>query len=467
MTDANTLKSNGANEGPVPSNGGKGKGPKGKNLAGSDEGPDKAMLQKARKAYDNAKQRCGKPGNYETVKFLLPSFKDFVVTIGLPKPGQSLDRMDPNGHYEISNLRWTNNAVQAANKKHSTGGSKLPLEVMVAQARSTASSVVDRQAVSEVWMAYIAFYARAYSLVPGDIKALEAKSGITASFENSFYPDELPDTRLPPGIFHLPSLTEPGRLVRIRGGPFLHEYIRGASDWDVGEAIQKRAKRGLIAPFNKEITALNFLPLELQEHIADHRSSNLHGACWVGRPTADALLSGWFEGKMLASACRLMDLDQHSAIYPARIALERWSWFNDPKDNYPHTIVDDCEHLFIPDFQVDAGIGFRSAPSELFKLAELVRHRVAAKKKTFIGIQNPNILPADVRNFLFANLSVREIDPTAQVPHPNRQAIRTATMTARAELGLPDIPRLRITRSPEDMLEEEPDMSECPYRYEG
>ncbi len=329
MSDANILKSEGADEAPVPSNGGKGKGPKGKNTAGSDQGPDKAMLQKARKAYDNAKQRCGKPGNYETIKFLLPPFKVFVATIGLPKPNESLDRIDPNGHYEISNVRWTNNAVQAANKKHSTGGSKLPLEVMVAQARAFSSSPAERQIVGKVWMGYVAAYARAYSLVPANFNALVTQCGLPTPFPNSFTRDALPDHRLPSGVFHLPSLTEPGQLVRIRGGPFPFRYNGRDSDYDASERLLRLARRGLIAPFSQEANALNFLPMERQQHIADQQNPNLHGACWVGRPTADALLGGWFEGKMLASACRLCELGQSSAIYPARVALERWYCFND------------------------------------------------------------------------------------------------------------------------------------------
>jgi hypothetical protein len=465
MSDANLLKSDGAKEAPVLSNGGKSKGPKGKNV-GSDQGPDKAMLQKARTAYHNAKYRCGKLNGYEAVKFLLPPFKVFVATIGLPKPGESLDRIDPNGHYEISNVRWTNNAVQAANKKSSSGGSTLPLQVMVAQARATASSVADRQAVSEMWMAYIAIYARAHSLLPDNINALKEKSGLTSKFGNSFHPDHLPDTRLPPGIFHLPSLTEPGCLVRIRGGPFSFRNSGAESDQDALERSKRWATRGLIAPFNQAICALNFLPSERQQHIIDHENPNLYGACWVGRPTADALLGGWFEGKMLASACRLIELGKYSAMYPARIALERWSWFNDP-DYSGRAVVDDCDHLFIPDFQVDAGIGFRSAFSELYKLAELVRHRVAANKKTWVGIQNPNTLPADVRTLLFANLSVQEIHHAAQVPHPDRQAILAATKAARAELGLASVPPLRVTDITEDMHEEQQDMSACPYRHES
>ncbi len=114
---------------------------------------------------------------------------------------------------------------------------------------------------------------------------------------------------------------------------------------------------------------------------------------------------------------------------------------------------------------MDAGIGWRSTFSELYKLAELVRHRVVAKKKTWVGIQNPNTLPTDVRNFLFANLSVREIDPAAQLPHPDRQAIHAATMAARAELGLANVPPLRITRPTEE--EQEQDMSQGPYRHES
>ena len=38
------------------------------------------------------------------------SFEQFVAEVGLRPPGTSIDRIDPEGHYEPGNVRWLNTA---------------------------------------------------------------------------------------------------------------------------------------------------------------------------------------------------------------------------------------------------------------------------------------------------------------------------------------------------------------------
>jgi hypothetical protein len=88
-------------------------------------------IKKAKNALKCARQRCTNPNNpdYEGyggagIKFLIKNFEEFATTVGLPKNDDvSLDRKDAHGHYEVSNLRWTNKHVQAANKKKFIGKS--------------------------------------------------------------------------------------------------------------------------------------------------------------------------------------------------------------------------------------------------------------------------------------------------------------------------------------------------------
>lgn len=51
----------------------------------------------------------------------IPEFVDYIMAALGPKPGPgrtwSLDRIDPNGHYERGNLRWATYAQQNANKR--------------------------------------------------------------------------------------------------------------------------------------------------------------------------------------------------------------------------------------------------------------------------------------------------------------------------------------------------------------
>ena len=47
----------------------------------------------------------------------LTPFKGFLLALGpIPKPGDTLDRIDYKGSYLLANLRWASKAVQSNNK---------------------------------------------------------------------------------------------------------------------------------------------------------------------------------------------------------------------------------------------------------------------------------------------------------------------------------------------------------------
>ena len=73
------------------------------------------------RVWTNMQKRCSHPsfarwyGNIRVCE-RWASYELFLQDVGRkPAPSASLDRIDPNGHYEPSNVRWTTRNVQARN----------------------------------------------------------------------------------------------------------------------------------------------------------------------------------------------------------------------------------------------------------------------------------------------------------------------------------------------------------------
>lgn len=84
---------------------------------------DEAELLKNQGAYSSycrAKRRVAinHKNAYGHVEFRFESYKQFLAEIG-PRPERmSLDRIDPNGHYEPGNVRWATFAEQCRNRRN-------------------------------------------------------------------------------------------------------------------------------------------------------------------------------------------------------------------------------------------------------------------------------------------------------------------------------------------------------------
>lgn len=77
-------------------------------------------LEYTRRSFYKAKQRCKMGARhhkcYENVQFRIKSLQELVDAIGLRHEGQTLDRINTNGHYEIGNVRWATKKEQATNR---------------------------------------------------------------------------------------------------------------------------------------------------------------------------------------------------------------------------------------------------------------------------------------------------------------------------------------------------------------
>lgn len=265
------------------------------------------MWKKAYAAFHAAKGRCNNPNNKDFhryggkgVKFLIGSFDELISSIGLPKKGMSLDRINPAGHYEIANLRWTNSHVQAANKVGSVGGTFLSLTALAESYKIKAVLSFDRAQLSEAWERFIAAFNRG-SLTPKDVEFLRKSNLPAATFEHGWELGQEPDLADPPSYFRLPSLTQPGKVVELRGGPFY-------------AAPQGHNEHGTLR-------GLRYVPLaeNLHAQVRDWLSTDANGpsvgAVWVCPPTPGWLSVGGIEGQMLVACSWLRKQGQAAAFY--------------------------------------------------------------------------------------------------------------------------------------------------------
>lgn len=70
----------------------------------------------------NAISRCNNPKNQDYhlyggrgIEFRFGSFREFMSHVGPRPAGKSLDRINPDGHYEPGNVRWATQAEQVQN----------------------------------------------------------------------------------------------------------------------------------------------------------------------------------------------------------------------------------------------------------------------------------------------------------------------------------------------------------------
>jgi hypothetical protein len=75
--------------------------------------------QGAYKSYTKAKRRVAvnHKGAYGHVEFRFSSYEQFFEELGPRPEGMTLDRIDPNGHYEPGNVRWATHKTQCRNKR--------------------------------------------------------------------------------------------------------------------------------------------------------------------------------------------------------------------------------------------------------------------------------------------------------------------------------------------------------------
>lgn len=367
---------------------------------------EKKQRERAAKALANARQRCTNPKNKDYANYgakgiqVLLSLDELVAAIGLPDPGLTLDRINPNGHYEPGNVRWATKAVQAANKKGSPGGSTPPLHTLIAQQKLISQQQEIRPRVTEAWRLVLKAFNRG-KLSASESVLLSENLGIAGPANEIFGSREVVVGGETQMTFRLPSLTLPTGLVEARGPS------RAAPNDELADFY---LHHGLLFRLRDVEGAAN-IPSHVRKALTEMLSTpDCPGLALVGRPTDSDLRGGWFEVWMLAAASRLPQFGRSAALFPAMTCLELLNEFGGSHawDENCHPLLD-ASLLFIPDLQLDCGPWGYLSNYQLGAMERLLRYRSEAGHKTVVGVQAPHNLPSGLQNLLLANFNVHNV----------------------------------------------------------
>ena len=381
------------------------------------DGAHPHLYKKAYDAFNNAKARCTNPKNPsfpgyggKGIKFLYGSITQFVDEVGLPpNKSVSLDRINPNGHYEPGNCRWASKAVQALNKGGAKLATNLSLADLVAQYDVQQLTAKQREITTEAWEHCIRIINRASMRKSEHAWLLEHRPDWKFS-DSGWKPGQFRDFKDPESYFYLPSLTLLGERARIRGGPF----GPAPSPYNLGTIWAL----GYLRP-------IDFVPMKLLEwYRDDFKNPDKGGAAWVGQSFPFLLAAGGIEGWMLALASTSART-RKSALYPVLSAVEAltelggtYSWAS------ASAPILDVRVLFIPDLEIDGGHATALKPAQASRLASLIEHRAGCGLKTFVGVANIHKLHESLRAVIIKHLTVREL---SKIPPPQPVKLSKST----------------------------------------
>lgn len=364
---------------------------------------EKQARARASKALSNAKQRCTNQSNPDYasyggkgIQMLFDNVAQLIAVIGLPKLGYSLDRIDPNGHYEPGNVRWTTPAVQAANKQGLLSNAHLTVDAQIAAAKENLAVQEGRKIAALSWVRAL----RAFNegRLPLDHASWMVENLVCPGMlESNFDFDTVYDWKnLSPGYMHLPALSLPKARVRIRSGPMMH--------LPASASIQAMGRLGGLETLSPEWN----VPPAVWAHACALVQASGSGLILHGRPTHEDLLGGWIEGCCLAMAGALSSQMQvESACYPM-LRIHKMLGNLGPPENWDeeyHALLDSgC--LLIPDFSLDCGAWGHASSTGWWKVGALLRYRHERRLMTVVGVQSLGKLPAPVRDIALGAFTI-------------------------------------------------------------
>jgi hypothetical protein len=389
---------------------------------------DVQARRRASKALANAKQRCSnlKDPNYATygalgIRMLFSGVGALISAIGLPKLGQSLDRIDPNGHYEAGNVRWANAAVQAANKKASPQNAYLSVTSQMVLAKEELALREHRKLTSIAWVRCLSAFNLGY-LRQDYAEWLDQHFSCPGLIAANFDFDTVYDWANPsPGYIHLPALSLPEARVRIRCNPLVERPVH--------DALRRLGRLSGLEYLGVEWN----VPAQIWNKVHAAIQTKAAGIILYGQPTVDDLLGGWIEGCSLAMASVIStNLKITAACLPILRVQEILKNLGSPDcwDEIEHPLLDTCV-LLIPDFSLDCGGWGSDKPITWWKVAALQKYRYEKGLQTIIGVQNVKKLPPAVKDIALGAYQL------APMPHVKAHSLEDMQHTS-AQHGVPE-----------------------------
>ena len=384
-------------------------------ISGSSDAKTIALHMKAYYAFNNAKQRCNNDKNpaYPSygklgVKMLFVTFDDFLDHIGLPPNEKaSLDRIDPNGNYEIGNVRWASPSVQAINKKTNPLSSVQSISKQKSALLDMKQARARREALTDAWNIVVEAINRG-GFPAAKVDFLASQKMRPDMFEAGWEPGQVKDLAELPSFFYMPSLTQLEKSIRLEGGPL-----------PTKAGLHDGVIPGLNALFGSGFDAI-------KQPFMSHES----GAVLIGGKGEEWLSLGGVEGIMMVVASKMKAKNYNVAFFPLMAALAELRSIGSPYKwhEIPSRVLD-CYSLFIPDFQIEYGEAVQPNPKEWTLLAALIDFRLEYGKQTYLGVQNIYKVPKFVKEKLLLDFYLRELpdvpvaesvpDNIATGPKPN------------------------------------------------